>query len=181
MANVTTPEFRVSYPNLFKPRLNDLNGKEEFSMTALFKKGEDLTLLKKLIHDTAAKAWGADKAKWPANLRMPLRDQGEKKTKEGKTPEGYEAGAAFVNLKTQKRPSVVDQNVQALLDEGAVYSGCWCRASVSAYAYDQKGNRGVSLSLMHVQLVRDGDPLSGRPKVTDAFTPIDGGGENIFE
>ena len=47
MANVITPEFRASYPKLFKAEVNQMSGKAEYSVVALFKKGEDLTALKK--------------------------------------------------------------------------------------------------------------------------------------
>ena len=43
---VTTPEFRVSFPVVFKPKKNDLSGEDEYSIVALFPKGADLTALK---------------------------------------------------------------------------------------------------------------------------------------
>ena len=55
MSKGTTPKFRVSYPNVFKPRRNELNGKDEYSVVALFKKGEDLSKLKKLVQEAAEK------------------------------------------------------------------------------------------------------------------------------
>lgn len=176
MATVTTPKFRVSFPNVFKPRLNELSGKEEFSVVALFPKGADLSALKAAAQEVVIKKWGPDKAKWPKKLRLPFRDQAEKaKTNDdGKEvlPPGHEAGAIFLNLKSQQRPGVVDQNVQMIMDETQFYSGCWARASINAFTYDQKGNVGVSFGLMHLQKVADGEPLGGRVRVEDAFQPI---------
>lgn len=171
MSNAVTPVFRVSYPNLFTARKNDLNGKDEFSVVALFKKGEDLSSLKKLAEAACIKKWGADKSAWPKNIRTPFRDQGER-AKDGKMPSGYEEGAIFINFKSTVRPGLVDQQVQEVLESSKFYSGCFAKASVNAFAYDQKGNRGVSFGLSHVQFVADGETLSGRPKVQDAFAPI---------
>lgn len=175
MANINTPTFRVSYPNVFKAKKNDLNGKDEFSVVALFKKGEDLSALKAAAQKAIVDKWGPDKAKWPTNLRSPFRDQAERaKEVDGKRilPAGHEEGAIFLNLKSSQRPGVVDQNVQDIIDESQFYAGCFARASVNAYAYDQKGNRGVSFGLGNIQKVKDGDPLGNRAKPEQDFAPI---------
>lgn len=170
---VNTPRFRVSYPNVFKARKNDLSGKDEYSVVALFPKGADLSVLKKAAEAAIVAKLGADKAKWPKGLRNPIRDQAERE-KDGKLPEGHEAGAFFINLKSTERPGVVDENVQDIIEERKFYSGCWAIANVRAYYYDQKGNRGVSFGLQNIQKVADGDPLGGRVRPTDAFKPVEG-------
>lgn len=172
---INTPEFRVSYPSVFQPKKNDLNGEMEYSVVALFPKGANLDALKKAAQEAIVKKWGADKTKWPANLKSPFRDQAEKaKNVDGKSilPPAHEAGAIFMTLKSKQRPSVVDQNVQEILDTSKFYAGCWAIASVNAYAYDQKGNRGVSFGLGNIQFRRDGDPLGGRTRAEDDFSPV---------
>lgn len=173
---VTTPVFRGSYVNLFQAKENKLSKKMEFSITALFKKGENLTILQRAVEDACVQAWGEDKTKWPKKIRSPFRLQ-EERAKDGKLPDGHEAGAVFITLKSERRPGLVDQNVQEILDEHKVYSGAYFKASVTAFAYPRKGTSGiapgVSFGLSHVQLVRDGDPLSGRPRVEDAFQPVE--------
>lgn len=170
-----TPMFRASFPNVFRPKRNDLNGKDEYSVVALFPKGADLSALKAAAEAVCAEKWGADKTKWPANLKSPFRKH-EEKTKEGVMPDGYEAGGIFMTLRSTQRPGVVDQNKQEIIDPSGFYAGCYARAAVSVYAYDQKGNRGVSFGLTHLQFMKDGEPFSGRPRVEDAFTPIEGMG-----
>lgn len=177
MSNVMTPEFRISYPNIFKAKKNDLNGKDEYSCVALFKKGQDLSALKKAAQTVIEDKWGKDKNKWPALLKSPFRDQGERAKIDQNTgkkvlPAGYEEGAFFMTLKSEQRPGVVDQNVQDVLDTSVIYAGCFCRATIRAYAYDNKGNRGVAFGLQNVQKVKDGDPLSGRTKAQDDFSPV---------
>ena len=182
---VLTPVFRVSYPNVFKPRKNELSGKEEYSLVALFAKGDDLTALKQAAQAAAEYKWGPDQKKWPKNLRLPFRDQGDRaKEENGKEilPAGYEKGAIYLNLKCTERPGLVDAKVQSIIDESEFYAGCFARATVHAYAYDQAGNRGISFGLENIQKVKDGETLGGRIKATDAFTPIENATtESLFE
>ena len=173
MENVITPKFRVSYPQVFRPKLNDLNGKQEYSLVAIFAPGTDKSLLNAQIHAAAEEKWGADKSKWPANLRSPIRPN-EERMKDGKLPDGYEAGGFFINLKSAHKPGVVDANVQPIIDESDFYPGCYAIAQVRAYAYDNKGNRGVSFGLQNIQKAGEGDPLSGRQRAEDAFKPVAG-------
>lgn len=174
--NPLTPIFRVSYPNVFTPKKNDLNGKDEYSVVALFEKGANITGLKKAAQEALIKKFGADKTKWPAVLKTPFRDQAERvKNVDGKMilPAAHVAGAVFMNLKSKDRPAVVDQNVEDIIDQSQFYAGCYARASVRAYAYDMKGNRGVAFGLQNIQKVKDGEPLSGRAKPEDEFAPVE--------
>lgn len=207
MSNVITPVFRVSYPKVFTPEKNDLNGKMEYTLTALFKKGEDLSTLKKAAEEACEKKWSKDKAKWPKNLKNPFRDQAEKekeieiiekkkilgedglpkeievKTVKRVMPDGYEKGAFFLNIKSSQRPGVVDQNVQDIIDPVDFYGGCYARASVQASAYDIKGNKGVSFWMQNVQKTSDGESFGGRLKPQEDFEPIAAAGESngIFD
>lgn len=167
--NVMTPEFRVSYPHLFQPQqpmANSASQDPKYSTVMLFKKGEDLSKLKAAAEAAVSAKWGNDKAKWPKNLRSPFRDQGEKET------EGYEAGAVFMTATSKQRPGIVDDKVQPVIDPSKIYAGCYCRATVRAYAYDNAGNKGVAFGLQNVQFLRDGESLSGRAKAEEEFEPI---------
>jgi hypothetical protein len=148
---------------------------------ALFPKGADLSKLKAEAQRAIEEKWGKEKSKWPANMRTPFRDQGERaKDVEGRKvlPAGYEEGAIYLNLKSSQRPSVVDQSVQDIIDEKDFYPGCWARATVRAYAYDNKGNRGVAFGLQNIQKTKDDGPLSGKPTAQDDFAPIQGAGSS---
>jgi hypothetical protein len=173
MANIMTPEFRVSYPKVFKPEVNKLSGKSEYSIVALFPKGADLSALKKAAEECLVEKLGADKSKWPKNIRSPFRDQSERE-KDGVLPAGHEAGAIFMNYKSKDKPGVVDQKVQPIIDEAEFFPGCWARATVRASYYDQAGNKGVGFYLQNVQKLRDGEPLGGRVAATSEFAPVAG-------
>jgi len=171
--SLITPKFRVSYPSVFKPEVNRLSNKEEFSVTALFTKESDLTALKDAAQAAITEKWGPDKTKWPTNLRTPFRDQAERK-KEGVLPAGHEEGAVFLKLKSKTKPGVVDQNVQPIISESEFYPGCWAVASINAYAYDQAGNRGVAFGLNNLQKVGEGEPLGGKSTPDMDFKPVEG-------
>ncbi len=188
MAHVITPTFRVSYPNVLQPRLNTLNNKMEYSLVALFKKGESLKVLELEILRAVKEKFGetATITKTPQGLyacipapgktaipfkNWPLRDQGER-SKDGVLPTGYEEGAVFMNLKSKQQPGLVDKNKADIIDPAQFYAGCYARAAVNAYYYDQAGNKGVAFGLGAIQKVADGESLSGRVDPQAAFEPI---------
>lgn len=174
-----TPAFRVSYPSVFQAKENELSGKMEYSVVALFPKGCDLSALKACAKAAIEEKWGADQSKWPKNMKTPFRDQAEREKvgDDGKTylPQGHEAGAIFINLKSYERPGLVDQKLNDIVDKSEFYAGCWARAKVTAYAYDTKGNKGVAFGLSNLQKVKDDDSLTGRTKPQDDFAPIETG------
>lgn len=183
MKNVMTPVFRVSYPNVFKAKKNDFSQKEEFSLMALFKAGEDLSALKAAAKEVTVAKWGADQSKWPKPLKSPFRLQDDKAevdeaTGKKKFPNGYEEGGVFITLKSAQRPGIVDAQNQDIITDSDFYAGCYARATVRPYAYDNKGNRGVAFGLQNIQKVKEGDPLGSRTKAQDDFAPIEGAGKS---
>jgi len=163
---VMTPEFRVSFPHVFRARAAEEGQEPKFSITMLFPKDADLSKLEAAAKDAIKEKWG-DKP--PKKLRSPFRDQAEKDEYEG-----YEEGAIFVNATSKSRPGLVDRDVQAIIDEAEFYAGCYARATINAFAYDVKGNRGVAFGLQNIQKLRDGDPLGGRARPDQDFDPVDG-------
>lgn len=165
--NVITPEFRVSFPYVFRPQKPMEEGKDpKYSITMLFPKGADLSKLKAAAKEAAVEKWGADQSKWPKNLRLPFRDQGEKEL------DGYEAGAIFVTATSKQKPGLVNARNEDIINDSDFYAGCYARASVRAFAYDKAGNRGVAFGLQNIQKLRDGDPLGGRTRPQDDFEPV---------
>lgn len=184
---VLTPEFRVAFPKVFKAERNDLNGKDEYSLVALFPKGADLSKLKAAAKAAAEKKWGSDPKKWPKNLRDPFRDQGDREKEDDAgnayLPAGYEKGAFYLNLKSTKRPGLVNAQVQDIIDETDFYGGCYARAQVNAFAYDNKGNAGISFGLNHVQKLKDGESFgAGARNPSDVFQPVgESAGGGVFD
>jgi len=159
---VVTGEVRFSYANVMRPRVNTMNGKEEYSTQVLIPKTDKETV-------AAIKAAGkaALQAKWgdkiPAKVRNPMGD-GDTETKSDGSSLGSEyAGHYFMTVKTNadRKPGVVDAKGRDLIDSDAIVSGDYGRASLNAYAYDAAGNKGVAFGLNHVMLARKGEQLGG--------------------
>lgn len=161
-----TPKFRVSFPAVFEPKA--FEGQEaKYSVVMLFKKGEaDLKAMRDAAHNVMTEKWGP-KEKWPKNLRSPFRDGDEKSD-----TEGYE-GHVFVSASNKLKPGLVDQRANPITDKEAFYAGCYARATVIAFAYDTKGNKGVSFSLQNIQKLGDGPSLSGRKAASEEFDAVE--------
>ena len=65
----------------------------------------------------------------------------------------------FLNANGTQKPGIVDENLNEILDPEEVYSGCWGRASISFYAFNTNGNKGVGVGLNNIQKLKDGDRL----------------------
>ena len=163
---ITIGPLRLSYPKLFVPEEND-QGVLKYGAAFLVPKSDTKTIamINKAVE--AAKVAGtADKwkGKTPPNLKMPLRDGDVEKD----APE-Y-AGHMFFNANSNNRPIVLDR-AKNKIDEDkfgdVIYAGCYVYASFNAFAFDAKGNRGVSLGLQGVMKWADGERLAGGGSVAD--------------
>lgn len=161
------PKFRVSFPRVFKAEAFE-DQAPKFTCTMLFKSTQDLTVLKKAAHAAKVDKWGADKSKWPKKLRSPFRDGNEKEDLEG-----YK-GMIYITASNKHRPEVVGRDLSPITEESdEFYAGCYARATLRAFAYDAKGNKGVSFSLENIQKVGEGERFSGRVKAEDSFDALD--------
>lgn len=164
---IITPEFRAAFVGLFKataPRENP-DGKKKYSMRAVFMPGTDMADLKKSAATAASEKWGSA---IPKSLRSPFRLNEELDNPIPGVPD--DAIVMTFSANEDRRPGVVDANLQDILDDSEVYSGAWFRAQVRAYAYETSGNRGVAFGLENVQKLRDDEPLGGgRMPASKAF------------
>ena len=169
-----TGEVRFSYFSALSARVNEMNGKEEFSTQVLVPKSDTETVagLK-----AAAKAALMEKFgdKIPKNIRNPLRD-GDTETKGDGSPMGEEyAGHWFFNTKSAKRPGAVDAEGNDILGNDEIVSGDHGRVSLNAYAYDTAGNKGVAFGLNNIMFTRRGKPLGvARSSAADDFGIVKG-------
>ncbi len=184
---VTTPRARLSYPKLFKPEYNKMSKRDEYSAVLLFPPGEKLEEMKKAAFKVSCEMWGPDPKKWPKKMKSPFKDQAEReKEKEDGTkfmPEGYVKGALMVQVKSKNQPGIVDRKLKPVIDPDKVYAGVWVIADVFVSAFDIEDgmSTGVSVSLNHLQIVKDDEPLSGRRKAEDAFSAIEDDEENAAD
>ena len=79
----------------------------------------------------------------------------------------------FLNANSKQAPQVVDKHVQPILDQSEVYSGCYGKVSITFYAYNSNGNKGIAAGLVNVQKLRDGEPLGSRTNAKDDFEAVE--------
>lgn len=160
---------RLSYAHIWEP--DSVNGSEpKYSVSCIIDKDDKDTIAK--IQKAIELAKEEGKGKWggkiPANLKTPLRDGDIDRTED----EAY-AGCMFLNANSRQAPQVVDKKVQPILDQSEVYSGCYGRVSVTFYAYNSNGNKGVAAGLGNVQKLKDGEPLGSRVNAKDEFDAVE--------
>lgn len=169
------PAFRCSYATLSAPKAFQDN-EPEYSVTALIPKNDPgLKVLRRAHLNSMIEKFGP-KEKWTKkqtqNYHDPFRDGDEEKSDQ----EAYR-GMVFVRMKAKqdKQPQVFDQS-GSLADPEIIYSGCWAKATVIAYAYDYMGKVGGGFALKGIQKVRD-DKRFGNADVSSDFDSIDDGSE----
>ena len=79
------------------------------------------------------------------------------------------AGCYFINANSSVAPGIVDADRQPILDRSEVYSGVYGRASISLYAFNSNGNRGIACGLNDLQKIKDGEPLGDKSRAEDDF------------
>ena len=168
-----TPEFRAAFVGVFRataPRENP-NGAKKYSIRAVFMPGTDMAPLKAQAQAAATEKWGSAV---PKTMRSPFRFNEELDNPIPNIPD--DAIVMTFSANENRRPGVVDANLNDIIDESECYSGAWYRAQVRAYAYDQAGNKGVSFGLENLQKLRDDDALGGgRVPAAKAFEAFGGG------
>lgn len=160
---------RLSYLHAFEP--DSINGSEpKYSVSCIIDKNDKETIAKiqKAIEIAKEEGKGKWSGKIPANLKTPLRDGDIDRPDD----EAY-ADSMFLNANSHQAPQVVDAKVQPIIDQSEVYSGCYGRVSVTFYAYNSNGNKGVAAGLGNIQKLKDGTPLGSRANAKDEFEAVE--------
>jgi hypothetical protein len=161
---IMTPKFRASYANVFVARAVNEGEDPKFSITMLFPKTdtEGLARLKAAAKAAIREKWGDNP---PKKLRSPFRDGDDEDEDRG---DAYK-GMIFVYASAKSKPGIVDKSRNPIESADEFYSGCFARATVNAFAYDTKGNKGVSFGLNNIQMLAKGDHLDSRVSAEDDF------------
>lgn len=162
---VITGVVRFSYANVWEPK--SINGSDEkYSVSLIIPKSDTNTIQEIKDAVEVAKQEGKSRfgGKIPANLKLPLRDGDIERPEDEAYKDSY-----FVNANSKDRPQIVDKNVKPILDQSEVYSGCYGRVSITFYAFNSNGNKGIACGLGNIQKIKEGEPLSGRSSASDDF------------
>ena len=168
---VITGLVRLSYANVWEPK-SIKDGDPKYSCSIIIPKADVETVhaINDAIDCAIKEGIGKFGGKIPpkGSLKLPLRD-GDTERDDENYKECY-----FVNANSKTAPQIVDKQVRPILDRSEVYSGVYAYVSLSFYAFNTNGNRGVACGLGNIQKVKDGDPLSGKSSaVVDFATELD--------
>lgn len=175
---ITTGKVRLSFCHIWEPQApQNGQGDPKYSVTILIPKTDTATLNAIYTEMAAAEQQGVA-SKWggvkPPIVKNPLYD-GDGVRPSGE-PFGEECrGCMVMTASAKNQPSVVDLQVQPILNRADVYSGCYARVSINFFAYAQNGNKGIGCGLNAIQKIEDGEPLSGMVTAEEAF-----GGANAY-
>jgi len=166
---VVTPVFRVSFPSVFEASSWE-GSAPKFEVTALFdpSKFSDKDKarwkdMNALVNDVSMEKFKKKVKDLPGNFKKPFRDGSEKADLEG-----FEDGKPFARMSSKMRPGLIDKDRTPIVDQDEFYPGCYARATVTAYAYDNVG-KGVAFGLHNLQKVADGERLDSRTDASEDF------------
>jgi hypothetical protein len=169
MSVIKTPVGTLSYPNFYVPRERvQSNGEKVFSGVLLFTsqqaKSEQWKAMTQAIEALVRASF--PKLILGKGVRSPIRRCDEKD--DNPFPDGCEF---FINAWSKQKPGVVDVALNDILDSSGVWPGQLARFSVTPFAYEKQGNKGVSFALENVQIVKSEGMkrLDGRKSAADRF------------
>ncbi len=167
---ITGVNTRWSYANVWEPK--SINGSNpKYSVSLIIPKSDTVTVNKIKAAIEAAYSEGQSKLKGNGRtipalsvIKTPLRDGDLEKPDDDSYKNSY-----FVNANSPTAPGIVDADRQPILERSEVYSGVYGRASISFYAFNSNGNKGIAVGLNNLQKIKDGDPLGGKSRAEDDF------------
>lgn len=181
---VVTGKVRFSYVTIDKPRASEEGAEPKYSVVLLIPKSDTATVgkIKAAIAEAAdayRKKNGA--ASLPASPMTPIHDGDGTKPNSGE-PYGEECKGCYVmNASSKDKPMLRDAFNEELLDPNEIYSGCYGRAVINFYGYNNR-RKGVGCGLLGVQKLHDGEPLGGIRASADDFNDgyTDAGADDDF-
>ena len=170
MKVITGPDTRWSYANVWEPKSIN-GGTPKYSVSLIIPKSDTKTIAK--IEAAIEAAYKEGEAKLKGNgksvpalsvIKTPLRDGDMERPDDPAYANSY-----FVNANATSAPGIVDADRNPILTRSEVYSGVYGRASISFYAFNSSGNKGIACGLNNLQKIRDGEPLGGKASAESDF------------
>ena len=176
--SMVTCKVRASYVHLFEPWTGDDTKTPRYSVQMIIPKDEPwLKEAKARVKKIAVQAFGKNAVMGlrKGTLKNPFRDGDLER-------EGDElyAGQVFVNangvFEGKKLPGVFNQKRKDIRlmasPEEHCYSGCYARAEIKFYPFDEAGGKGIACFLFRVQVMGHGEPLSAGRPVEEVFDEV---------
>ena len=178
---ITSRDCRLSYFHGWEPTSAIEGAPARYSTAIIIKKTDPCVAriraaIEAAYHEGENRLRGNGKSVPPiSSIRTPLRDGDT-----DRPDDPSYAGCYFINASSRTAPGIVDADRNPILDRAEVYSGCYCRVSISFYAYNTNGNRGIACGLNNIQKIRDGEPLGGRVSAEMDFATEDDDDDEDF-
>jgi len=174
-ADFKTPLCRVSFAgSLFKPRAQQEGGVEKYGCTLIFEKSCDRSALDAAVKGVILAQWsekGLERAK-AGLIKSPFLDGNGKEARNKKTGElhpGFGPDVFFLRVQSIRQPVIRYRSEHIPATEEEVYSGCYGKAVLNAFAWNNAQNGdGVSFGIQFFQKIKDGDRLGGSGGVSAA-------------
>lgn len=171
---ITGPKTRWSYANVWDAKSIN-GGAPKYSVSLIIPKSDTKTVKKIQAAIQAAYEEGQSKLKGNGKsvpalsvIKTPLRDGDAERPDDEAYKNSY-----FINANSATAPGIVDADRNPILERSEVYSGVYGRASISLYAFNSNGNRGIACGLNNLQKISDGEPLGGKSRAEDDFDTDD--------
>lgn len=167
---ITGKDTRWSYANVWEAKSIN-GGTPKFSVSLIIPKSDTATVKK--IKAAIQAAYEEGQAKLKGNgrsvppltaIKTPLRDGDTERPDDPAYANSY-----FINANSATAPGIVDIDCNPILSRNEVYSGVYGRASISFYAFNSNGNKGIACGLNNLQKIRDGEPLGGKASAESDF------------
>lgn len=162
----------LAYVHALKPYATENGGDAKYSVVIIIKKDRTDTIAAVKAAINAAYEEGinskwAGKAPSKSTLRSPLRDGDVDR------PDDPDfKGCYFINASSKNRPGVIDTHNRDLTEPGMeeeVYSGMIAHVTTNFFAYDAKGNKGISCGLNNICKSGAGTFMGGRVSAASDF------------
>jgi hypothetical protein len=159
-----TGKVRFSFVHVFEPA-ETLNGQLKYSVSILIPKSDKDTVARfnKAFEENKQANAAYFGGSIPKLLKGGLRDGDVEKE------DPIYAGHYFINATSNEKPGIVDADLNPIMDKNEFYSGCYGRASITLYAYDVTGAKGIAAGLNNVQKLEDGEKLGGASSAAADF------------
>ncbi len=159
---ITGSRTRLSFPHLFEPQGFE-DSKPMYSVRLLIPKDDRKTLDKIQAAIKGAYANGANKLRGndadPPSIQeihLPLNDGDRKHPEDPACKNHY-----YLNAKNSQPPVLFGIDGETVTNRNELYSGCYAKCKIEFFAYNKKGNKGITASLLGLRKTADGEPLGG--------------------
>lgn len=169
---ITGENTRWSFVNVWEPKAAVNGGTPKFSVSLIIPKDDTKTIarinaaIEAAYHEGEAKLKGSGRTVPQLSaIKNPLRDGDIERPDDPAYKDSY-----FINANSATAPGIVDADLNPVLTRSDVYSGVYGRASITLYAFNNNGNRGIACGLNNLQLLKAGEPLGGKASAESDFS-----------